>query len=78
MFRGICAASLSLTSSVSCWANELLFRKDSITVFGGVCTTGNMGETFNPSPIMTVLTSLLVRIVASSSSSPGTSCWVAR
>ena len=48
MFRGICVAVLSLTSSVSCWANELLFRKDSITVFGGVYTTVNMGETFNP------------------------------
>jgi hypothetical protein len=48
VFRGICAVLLSLTSSVSCWANDLLFRKDSITVFGGVYTTGNMGETFNP------------------------------
>ena len=48
VFRGICAVLLSLTSSISCWANELLFRKDSITVFGGVYTTVNMGETFNP------------------------------
>ena len=39
---------LSLTSSISSWANELLFRKDSITIFGGVYTTVNMGETFNP------------------------------
>jgi hypothetical protein len=39
---------LLLTSNISGWANELLFRKDTITVFGGVYTAVNMGDSFNP------------------------------
>lgn len=48
MLRELCIALLLLTSSVSGRAEDLLFRKDSITVFGGVYTTVNMGESFNP------------------------------
>ena len=46
--RGICTALLLLASTISGWAEELAFRKDSITVFGGFYTTVNMVESFNP------------------------------
>src|SRR5688572_1886239 len=48
MLRWIFSALLLLTSGISCSATDLLFRKDSITVFGGVYTTVSMAESISP------------------------------
>ena len=48
MVRGVCVALLLLASSTSGGANELFFRKDSVTVFGGTYTTVNMHQSFSP------------------------------
>jgi hypothetical protein len=48
LFRGVCVALTLLVACVSARASELLFRKDSLFVFGGVFSSGNMGQSINP------------------------------
>jgi hypothetical protein len=48
MVRGFCIALVFLASTTSGGADELFFRKDSVTVFGGVYTTVNMHQSFSP------------------------------
>ena len=48
MVRGFCIALVFLASTTSGGADELFFRKNSVTVFGGVYTTVNMHQSFSP------------------------------
>lgn len=48
IFHGLYVLLLLLASIGEGRTEELLSRKDSITVFGGIYTTENMGRSFNP------------------------------
>ena len=48
-FRTLCIALTLMIACVSARASELVFRKDSIFIFGGVFSSNNMGNTLDPS-----------------------------
>ncbi len=39
---------LALAAGSPAWASEVLFRQDSIFLFGGIHSTGNLGRSLNP------------------------------
>ena len=55
-------ALVFLASTKSGGADELFFRKDSVTVFGGIYTTVNMHQSF--SPLALLKSGRLVRVLA--------------